>query len=89
MFVPVAAPMGFSGAFSSVRASVFSAHFFSDAEAVVFKYVRNRALRNDRLSHAGVRLLLRHQYPTLSLMIEEHCMSDKVMHRPNGWWGNP
>src|SRR5579859_2136966 len=31
-FTPVGAPIGFSGAFSSVGASVFSAHFFSASE---------------------------------------------------------
>src|SRR6266850_7778225 len=84
--VPVAAPIGFSEALSSVGSRVFSAHSFSGAEGC----------RPSKTSEIGlsatagfVTLALGFfsviRLPTLSLMIEEGCGRDKVSHRPSGW----
>src|SRR5882762_5082975 len=87
MLVPVAAPMGFSGALSSVGSRVFSAHSFSGAEGC----------RPSKTSEIGLSATTGFvtlafgffsdiQLPTLSLMIEEHRGSDKDTNRPSGWW---
>src|ERR1035441_2721680 len=70
-FVPVEAPIGFSGAFSRVGASVFSAHAFSEAAGWRLSnrseigLSANVCCASDFDFFSGIRL------PTVSLMIEE------------------
>src|SRR6266576_5155583 len=84
--VPVAAPIVFSGDFSRVGASVFSAQAFSWTDG----WRPSKTSEIGRSATAGLVTLAFGFFsgirlPTLDLIIEEGWGRDKVIHRPSGW----
>src|SRR6266496_2246907 len=84
--VPVGAPMGFSGALSSVGTKVLSAQSFSDCAGLRLSKTSEIGLSatvcffiSDFSFFSDMRL------PMLGLMIAAVPRSDKEMNRPSGW----
>src|SRR6266404_1491040 len=88
--VPVGAPIGFSGALSSVGARVFSAQSFSDAAGWRPSKTSEIGLSATTLDRSAFGFLsdihVPSSVPTTTLMIEEDRHAAKWRDRPSGWW---